>query len=58
MKNLYINYLCKVGKCRKHWLEDTISSTGLGMLRALKKHVDPKNIFANNNLITQTTANL
>ena len=40
-----------VGKCRKEWLESTISPTGMGMLRAIKKQVDPKNIFANNNLM-------
>uniref|UniRef100_A0A6M2D8S1 Alkylglycerone-phosphate synthase n=2 Tax=Rhipicephalus TaxID=34630 RepID=A0A6M2D8S1_RHIMP len=39
-----------VGKIRKRWLEQTISSTGLQMLRAVKQSVDPQNIFANGNL--------
>jgi len=32
-------------------LEDTISTTGVGMLRAVKQYVDPQNIFANGNLM-------
>lgn len=40
-----------VGKIRKRWLERTISSTGMRMLRAVKDSVDPKNIFANGNLM-------
>lgn len=39
-----------VGKIRKRWLEQTISSTGLQMLRAVKQSVDPQNIFASGNL--------
>ncbi|XP_075558836.1 alkyldihydroxyacetonephosphate synthase isoform X2 [Dermacentor variabilis] len=39
-----------VGKIRKRWLEQTISSTGLQMLRAVKHSVDPQNIFASGNL--------
>ncbi|XP_002399350.3 alkyldihydroxyacetonephosphate synthase, peroxisomal [Ixodes scapularis] len=40
-----------VGKIRKRWLEQTISSTGVQMLRAVKQSVDPQNIFANGNLM-------
>ncbi|EEC00199.1 alkyldihydroxyacetonephosphate synthase, putative [Ixodes scapularis] len=40
-----------VGKIRKRWLEQTISSTGMQMLRAVKQSVDPQNIFANGNLM-------
>lgn len=40
-----------VGKLRKRWLEQTVSSTGVGMLKAVKQYVDPQNIFANGNII-------
>jgi len=40
-----------IGKLRKQWLEKTISTVGLGMLRAVKQYVDPDNIFANGNLM-------
>jgi len=40
-----------IGKLRKQWLEPTISPVGVKMLTALKKELDPKNIFANGNLI-------
>ncbi len=41
-----------VGKLRKRWLEKTVSTVGLGMLRAVKQYVDPNNIFANGNLMS------
>jgi len=40
-----------VGKLRKPWMSETISPTGISMLKGLKNAVDPKNIFANGNLI-------
>jgi len=40
-----------VGKIRKKWLPQTISPTGITMLKGLKNSVDPNNIFANGNLI-------
>ncbi|KAK6485045.1 alkyldihydroxyacetonephosphate synthase [Huso huso] len=40
-----------VGKLRKHWLQETISDVGLGMLRSVKEYVDPNNIFGNRNLL-------
>lgn len=40
-----------VGKVRKQWVEQTLSSGGVEMLRAVKQRIDPKNIFANGNLI-------
>ncbi|RXM28432.1 Alkyldihydroxyacetonephosphate synthase, peroxisomal [Acipenser ruthenus] len=40
-----------VGKLRKHWLQETISDVGLGMLRSVKEYVDPNNIFGNGNLL-------
>jgi len=40
-----------VGKIRKQFLERTISSPGLGLLRAVKQYLDPQNIFGNGNLM-------
>ncbi|RWS24281.1 alkyldihydroxyacetonephosphate synthase-like protein [Leptotrombidium deliense] len=40
-----------VGKIRKKWLEQCVSDTGLGMMRAVKQFVDPQNIFGNGNLM-------
>lgn len=40
-----------VGKLRKKWMPETVSDTGMEILRGLKKTIDPKNIFANGNLI-------
>ena len=39
-----------VGKVRKPWLEETNSTVGLNMVKAVKAKVDPKNIFAVDNL--------
>ena len=39
-----------VGKVRKQWLEETTSTVGLNMVKAVKAKVDPKNIFAVDNL--------
>jgi len=40
-----------IGKLRKHWLPETVSHTGVTVLRGLKQTIDPKNIFAANNII-------
>jgi len=40
-----------VGKIRKEFLERTVSDTGIGILRAVKNYLDPKNIFGNGNLM-------
>nr|XP_023663309.1 alkyldihydroxyacetonephosphate synthase, peroxisomal-like [Paramormyrops kingsleyae] len=40
-----------VGKLRKQWMQETISKVGLGMLRSVKEHLDPQNIFGNRNLL-------
>jgi alkyldihydroxyacetonephosphate synthase len=40
-----------VGKLRKHWMERTVSPTGIQALQGVKKALDPKNIFGNQNLI-------
>ena len=44
-----------VGKLRKHWMEQTVSPVGMHALAGLKKQLDPKNIFGNQNLITTKT---
>lgn len=59
VKFLYIiffskaNYLFKhlVGKIRKQFLRQTVGDVGLGVMRAVKQHIDPQNIFGNNNLM-------
>lgn len=43
-----------IGKVRRRWMEETVSPVGLGMLMAVKRHVDPLNTFANRNLILQS----
>uniref|UniRef100_A0A665X3F1 Alkylglycerone-phosphate synthase n=1 Tax=Echeneis naucrates TaxID=173247 RepID=A0A665X3F1_ECHNA len=40
-----------VGKLRKEWMRETVSSVGLGMLKSVKDFVDPNNIFGNRNLL-------
>ena len=40
-----------VGKLRKRFMERTITGLNMKMTNALKKEVDPKNIFAINNTI-------
>jgi alkyldihydroxyacetonephosphate synthase len=39
-----------VGKHRKKWLRETVSDTGMEMLKAVKKAVDPTNVMNNGNL--------
>lgn len=40
-----------VGKRRKQWYEQMVSTTGQNMLRAIKEEIDPKNIFGASNLM-------
>lgn len=40
-----------VGKLRKEFLPGSVGGTGMDILRGLKKNIDPKNIFANGNLL-------
>ncbi|KAG5861122.1 hypothetical protein JTB14_014814 [Gonioctena quinquepunctata] len=40
-----------VGKCRKQWYPRTVSDVGVGLFLAAKKELDPKNVFATNNLV-------
>ena len=40
-----------VGKLRKQFLKPSVSEQGVGMLRAVKEYLDPKNVFGANNLM-------
>ncbi|CAD7083672.1 unnamed protein product [Hermetia illucens] len=40
-----------VGKIRSKWYPKTVSETGVGLYKAAKNELDPKNIFAAGNLI-------
>lgn len=40
-----------VGKHRKDFMERSVNPIGIQILRGIKKIIDPKNIFANGNLI-------
>uniref|UniRef100_A0A3P9I1K0 Alkylglycerone-phosphate synthase n=2 Tax=Oryzias latipes TaxID=8090 RepID=A0A3P9I1K0_ORYLA len=40
-----------VGKLRKEWMRETVSSVGMGMLQSVKDYVDPNNIFGSRNLL-------
>lgn len=39
-----------VGKLRKRWMKQTVSPTGMELLKGLKQTMDPKNVFGNQNL--------
>jgi alkyldihydroxyacetonephosphate synthase len=39
-----------VGKVRQKWLPQQVSQLGIGLYRAVKKELDPANIFACGNL--------
>ncbi|XP_074653203.1 alkyldihydroxyacetonephosphate synthase, peroxisomal-like [Tubulanus polymorphus] len=39
-----------VGKLRKKWMSRVVSDVGLGMMKAMKKYIDPQNIFASGNM--------
>lgn len=42
-----------VGKIRKQWLPSTVSNAGYEMMNGIKKTLDPKNVFGNDNLISK-----
>lgn len=41
-----------VGKIRSKWYPQTISNVGVNLFKAAKKELDPKNVFAVGNLVT------
>ncbi|CAJ0578791.1 unnamed protein product, partial [Mesorhabditis spiculigera] len=40
-----------IGKLRKQWMQGTVGSVGMDLLKAIKLELDPTNVFANGNLI-------
>ena len=44
-----------IGKLRKKWVTQTLSETGVAMIQGVKARVDPKNIFANGNVVDAKT---
>ena len=40
-----------VGKIRRRWMRDSLSDTGVKMLEAVKKELDPQNTFGCGNLL-------
>lgn len=40
-----------VGKLRRKWYPGTVSQVGVDLYLAVKKELDPKNIFATNNFL-------
>jgi FAD/FMN-containing dehydrogenase len=40
-----------IGKARKQWMTETVSAPGVAMLKAVKRSLDPTNVFAINNLV-------
>ena len=49
--NNHFHFFYKVGKIRKRWVKDTLTPTGIEMIKAVKQRVDPNNIFACGNLL-------
>lgn len=41
-----------VGKLRSRWYSQSVSTVGVGLYKAAKLELDPKNIFAAGNLLT------
>lgn len=41
-----------VGKLRSKWYPDSVSAVGVGLLKAAKHELDPLNIFAAGNLLS------
>ncbi|CAL8122885.1 unnamed protein product [Orchesella dallaii] len=42
-----------IGKIRRKWLPKTISGPSIGTLVHIKKSVDPENVFANSNILSE-----
>ncbi|RNA36909.1 alkyldihydroxyacetonephosphate peroxisomal isoform X1 [Brachionus plicatilis] len=45
-----------VGKIRRRWMNQTIGEHGIGMIKAVKDYIDPKNVFASGNIIPSENA--
>lgn len=45
-----------VGKIRAPWMEQQISKAGIELLKGMKKHIDPNNLFGNGNMNLQDEA--
>jgi alkyldihydroxyacetonephosphate synthase len=41
-----------IGKIRQKWFPSQVSPVGVSLYRAVKKNLDPNNVFANGNLWT------
>ncbi len=46
-----------VGKIRKQWYEQSVSTLGVKLYNSVKSELDPKNIFATGNLVTEEKKN-
>ena len=51
MQHFFLSLSLLVGKIRKKWIKDTLTPTGVDMLYAVKRQVDPQNIFGCANLL-------
>ena len=40
-----------VGKIRRRWMKQVVGDHGLGMVKAVKDYIDPKNIFGAGNIL-------
>ena len=45
-----------VGKLRMSWMEQQVSKAGVELLKGMKKHIDPKNLFGSGNMSLQDEA--
>ena len=41
-----------IGKVRSKWYKQTVSAVGVNLYKSAKLELDPKNIFATNNFLT------
>lgn len=42
-----------IGKLRSRWYPDSVSNVGVGLYKAAKNELDPRNIFATGNLLDE-----
>lgn len=45
-----------IGKIRSKWYKQSVSSVGVDLYKSAKKELDPRNIFATGNLLTEEDA--